>query len=463
MTRKTRLILFSSLVFLYLVIAPVLIFYSLGYRVDFEKKRLVSTGGLYLKIWPQEANILIDDKINKRTGLFSNQILIQGLFPKKHTILVKKEGYSSWQKSLEIKDKEVTKVENITLIKEKVVFEKLKENVSGFSFSPDNRKILLVEPTKDKTQFEVLDVTTKEQNGLFTLPEEISLSNLDIIWSQDSKKILIEQSNQKTAFEYFIFDYEKTGPEAIQTIEINDENITNVSFNPLDSQEIFFLKNNTLYLKDKNITPVLNNLISYYISKNEIIWLKESGLVYKSDLTGEKNNILSEIPFPIKKNNLYKIFAQSNLVFLKEKDNLFLLDSKTGSFEGFYNPVNDFKVSPDGSKIVYFNNHEIFYSNLVLPSEKTFLHRFSEKINDCFWLNNNYLIFNVSGQIKISEIDTRDKINTVELTQPILLTDNSFLELKNPKIFWDETNKKLYILDQYNLFVSEQITDKSNR
>ena len=280
MTRKTRIILFSLSVFLYLVVAPVIIFYSLGYRIDFENKRLVGTGGLYLKIWPQGADILIDNKINKKLGFFSDQILIQGLFSREHAILVKKEGYSPWQKTLGIKRKEVTKVENITLIKEKIVFEKLRNNIKNLN-------------------------------------------------------------------DYFLVNY------------------------------------NESWVIEPKTTLFENN--------------KESAI-----------------------------------------------------------------LSPDESKLLFFNDHEISFAETKNPIEKIFLYRFSEKIDDCFWLNNNYLIFNIGNQIKISEIDTRDKINTVELPQQIFLTDDTFFELKNPKIFWDETNKKLYILDQSILFVSEPITDKSN-
>jgi len=280
MTRKTRIILFSLSVFLYLVVAPVIIFYSLGYRIDFENKRLVGTGGLYLKIWPQGADILIDNKINKKLGFFSDQILIQGLFSREHAILVKKEGYSPWQKTLGIKRKEVTKVENITLIKEKIVFEKLRNNIKNLN-------------------------------------------------------------------DYFLVNYNET-------------------------------------------------------------WV---------------------------------------------------IEPKTTLFE---NNKESAILSPDESKLLFFNDHEISFAETKNPIEKIFLYRFSEKIDDCFWLNNNYLIFNIGNQIKISEIDTRDKINTVELPQQIFLTDDTFFELKNPKIFWDETNKKLYILDQSILFVSEPITDKSN-
>lgn len=306
MTRKTRFILFSIFVAVYLVLAPLIIFYSLGYRFDFEKKRIISTGGLYLKFWPENAEVFVDGKIKKRVNPFSNEMLIQGLFPKKQTILVKKDGYNQWEKTLEIKEKEVNRVENITLIKEKIIFEKLKENIKDFYISP---------------------------NGDLILSSDPSISN----------------------------------PE-----------------------------------------------------------------------------------------NNKKLIVGGKLTFKKEDGYIYLLNTKTNKFDSFYE-AKDIIFSPDKSKFLFFNDHEILFANIDKPNERNFLLRFSEKINNCFWLNNNYLIFDVTGKIKISEIDSRDRINIVELPQQVYLNDESIIELKNPKFLFNQTDKKLYILTENTLLASEKL------
>jgi len=366
MLKKTRLILFFLFAFFYLVVAPLLIFYSFGYRIDWENRRIVGTGGLYLKVWPQETTVLIDDKIERKTGLFLNEILIQGLYPKKHKILVKKDGYNSWEKTLETSEREVTKIENVTLIKEKIVFEKLKENIENFYLSPNRDLILLFDSSENS--FLIMNSQTKEIKNSFSLPNNDMNpsppqaagspvakgtssfgSEIKIIsWNEVSKIILSELENK-----YFSIDYNKAG----------------------------------------QVKPELTSQV-------------------ETETSVENENVI---------------------------------------------------FSPDKSKFLFFNDHEIFYSNSDKPSEKIFLHRFSEKVQNCFWLNNYYLIFNVGGQIKISEIDTRDRINIVDIPQTISLSNDSVFELKNPKISWDEINKKLYILDQKTLFVSEPLTDKNNK
>lgn len=412
MSKKTRLVLLSIFVILFFLVAPQIILYSLGYRFDFERKKIVNIGGLYLKVWPPRAEIFIDGKFIKKTDFFFDSILIQNLLPKKYKILVEKEGYHPWQKTLEIKGKEVTKAENIILIKENLAFKNLEDNLSDFFFSPDGKNIILQKLKEKGAKIEIFP---------------------------------LEKENQKKIF------------------SLSFKNIQEISLNPQNSQEIFFVKDNTLYLKNEKTLPILNNLISYEISGNNIIWLANSGFIYRSDLSGNTIEVLNIEPFSIKKDALYKIISKNGIIFLKEnktpsvnsKGSLFLLNSKSKIFEKFHEPVKDLKFFDN--KILFFNDNEIWFSNLDSKKiEKTFLTRFSEKIEDCFWLNPYYLIFNTKDKIKILEIDNRDRINIVNLIEFSALSEPAEDE-KNPKIFWNNNNKKLYILEGKTLFVSEKL------
>lgn len=362
MQKRARIILLTVFIALFFILAPQIILYSLGYRFDFEEKKFVNTGGLYLKIQPQKAEIFIDVKFAGKTGILSNSILIQNLLPKKHEILIKKEGYHPWKKTLEIKEKEVTKAENIILIKKNPVFSILKNNVDNFPL---------------------------------------------LLGTKNSEK--------------------------------NKE-------------------------KNKKELPPLNNLVAYEFSGNNIIWLADSGFLYKSNSSGKIVESFNLKPFPVKEGNLYEIIIYPETIFLKESPSpgsgasseatLFLVNPSLKVFEKFYSPVRNIVLSPDSKKIFYLNDYEIWLSYLPphqtikgkITLEKIFLTRFSEKISNYFWLNSHYLIFNVGDKIKISEIDNRDRINIVDLA-----------EFKNPKIFWDQDKKKLYVLSENTLFVSEEL------
>ena len=111
-------------------------------------------------------------------------------------------------------------------------------------------------------------------------------------------------------------------------------------------------------------------------------------------------------------------------------------------------------ISPDKKKSAVFSDSEIwiFYLKDMAEQpakkagEKQFLSRLSEKIDDVFWLDNNYLIFNSGNNIKIAETDDRDRIQIWDI--------GSF---PSPKIFFNQADKKLYILSENTLYQSENL------
>lgn len=126
MSKKTRTILFLICVFLFALTAPAVIFYSQGYRFDFNPpaggKKIVQTGGLYFKVAPRSAQVYVNGKLKDTTSLFAGSSLVENLLPKMYYVEIKKDGYHSWQKTLEVREKQVAEAKNITLIPQNIVF-----------------------------------------------------------------------------------------------------------------------------------------------------------------------------------------------------------------------------------------------------------------------------------------------------------------------------------------------------
>lgn len=139
---------------------------------------------------------------------------------------------------------------------------------------------------------------------------------------------------------------------------------------------------------------------------------------------------------------------------------MFSLDSK--SFEKFFEPVKALKISPDSKKLAYFSDSEIWLlflqnkqdSPQKKAGDKVFLTRLSEKIENVFWLNSDYLIFNAGDKIKIAEIDDRDGINIIDLAEisKIMPAGNE----KTSEVFWNLADEKLYLFGN-NVYVSEKL------
>ncbi len=480
MKRKTRFLIVSFFVIFFLVVTPQIILYSLGYRFDFDQKKFFKTGGIHLRIKPNKVRVFINGKFKKRTRLFLDSVLITNLLPKKQQILVKKEGYHSWQKTLKIDEGKVTKAEHIMLFKKDPLINVFGENIKTFYFSPNEKKVVL--ETIPEKRLEVLTVESGIKKNVNLKPDQ---ELLDLKWSPGSERFLIKTSPKNSKTENLYLSSSLTDPKLqISLLNLPEKDLGQINFNPQNQNQIFFFQRNNLYVQDLNSNKkiplkIAENLVSYQVTDKDIIWLSDSGLLHKlnlTDLTGlnieEKQALNSEV-FPLKKESYYKILTNNQLVFLLESNqlsftsnnsiyyNLFYLNPETKTFQKIKNDIKRFSFSPNKDKIFYSTEHEIWFSDLndILSSppdkgkiKEIFLVRFSDKIKNCFWLNPHYLIFTVGNDIKISEIDIRDGLNIINLSK---LSDRP--TEKTPEIFFSQVYKKIYIYKKDSLFSSEKL------
>ena len=401
MIKKTRLIILFVCVSCFLVSTPVLVAYSIGYRFDFEKMRIASTGGIYVRTYPGPEQVIIDSKIIEKPGIFSNATFTQSLLPDEHTILAQKAGYYDYFKTVLVQEKEVTKLENIILFKKNIQFELVDAKISS----------------------------------------------------------------------------------------------------PFDDKEKFVLKNNSLYYSNvlENIgisatqkaIPVIKNVAAFcdYNDPSLITWLGTDGILYQSNISNpieEKETKISIMPVEIGKKDTYKLVCAEEKMFLIINNELFRYAGDIRAFEDYHLQANNIKASLNGTNIIYYYNNNIYYyddlvriSQLQSSPEPALLYKSSEKISDYLWLNNYYIAFTAGDKIIISETDYRGNINTVTLPQTVTVTkipasvaqksdtttqvtnvsepQEIEITIKNPQIYFNQRENKLYILTGDNLLVSEKI------
>jgi hypothetical protein len=132
MTKKSRTVLFFSCLLAFLVASPLAILYSQGYRINFNPepggKVIVKTGGFFVKAQPRQAEIYVDGQLEEKTDFFFGSAFVKNLLPKKHKFEIKKDGYFTWEKTIEIKEKQVAEAKLITLFPRNISFLPLVEN-----------------------------------------------------------------------------------------------------------------------------------------------------------------------------------------------------------------------------------------------------------------------------------------------------------------------------------------------
>jgi len=423
MKQKYRKSLFISFLLTFLILAPILIFRSQGYRFDFQNKRIIQTGGFYFDVSPKQTSIYLNDKFSRKTDFFFNSTLIENLLPKKYNVKIEKDDYITWEKNLEIKEKEVTEAKNVTLFPQDFNFSIISEEVKNFWVSPSEEKIIWEEFENNTWSLKLYDLKKELKSHLISKNEisknDVALINLN--FSQDGETIYLEV--------------------------IASEQLKNYSLD---------VNKGLSSLKENDKLEIEESIIAYQSFNSENYYLDNNGDLYKTKEDLNKQIItnkekLNDSSLLIKRETPYKLYVFPDFIFLKENSFIYTFNVETKSFEKFSENIKDFKISPDLKTIAYFFDTEVW----IIPIEKTklyeakksvFLVRFSKSIQNIYWINSNYLAFNTENSIKISEIDTRDQLNIIDLG-----------EFQSPKIFWSPISKKIYNLTEEILWQSKEL------
>jgi hypothetical protein len=473
MSKKTRNTFFIILIFLFLAIAPAMVMYCLGWRVDWGSWKVIEPGMLYFRATPKSAEVYIEGKPEKKTDIFFGSILIEDLMPRNYNIEIKKAGYHTWTKTLAVDKRQVTEAKNITLIPENINLTQISANLEKVFYSQDYSKIIaqeFTEDTKTKTKkwnLKLINTSNNLKSHLvsqddFKLGSTIDLQ--DIIIANNTKRTIIKVIS-KDQLLYFLLDLSTS-----VLTQINPkEEIDDIYFNPSDEGKIFLLvpstKKNTkpedlfydlkaMDLKTKEISPALfTNLVALNVSGDNAYILDSAGFVYKSNLLISSMDKLNVIPFSVKSETEYKLSVLEDLIFLKESASLYILNKDTLSFEKLMDSIKGFSLSPDSKQLAYFNDNEVHILFLEKKLEQPhkekgvdlLLESFPDGINNVYWFNNFYLILASKNKVKIIETDDRSKLNIVDA-----------VKIENPDIVW--ANNKLLIFSNKTLSVSTDLT-----
>lgn len=96
-----RSLFLGAAIAVFIIVLPLLLLYVSGYRLSYEKKAIVETGGIYIHTEGIDGEISVSSQ-NLEKPLEKISGLIQGLDPNTYTVNLRKEGFSSWQKNVEV-------------------------------------------------------------------------------------------------------------------------------------------------------------------------------------------------------------------------------------------------------------------------------------------------------------------------------------------------------------------------
>ncbi|MEK9152253.1 MAG: PEGA domain-containing protein, partial [Patescibacteria group bacterium] len=98
MSIPVRKIFGFIIIAIFMVVAPAVLLTASGYRYNWKKNSIEKTGVIRIDSAPPGADVIINDRIQRR----KTPSLVTALLPDAYRIRLKKNGYLSWEKTLEV-------------------------------------------------------------------------------------------------------------------------------------------------------------------------------------------------------------------------------------------------------------------------------------------------------------------------------------------------------------------------
>ncbi|MBI4118712.1 MAG: hypothetical protein HY452_00410 [Parcubacteria group bacterium] len=407
MTRKTRRILLGLAVTAFLIIGFILLMYARGYRWDFNNNRLLLSGAIYIKPQsPKETDIFI----NKKNTDEQTAALIKNLLPlRKYHAQVAKVGYQTWQKEFEVTPGLVTEAENIILFPEKFSFQMFvsEPGLLDFNISPD-QKFAAVKTNSAKLIFYDFSNSTTTATP-FTFPDKIKTKSLRFLendrgWSANSQKFIFSRS---TAAKTTWYVWDKSAKKLT---------------------DLTLLYERKIIVKQPSASPLPTKFnpskVLWFGGDDNLLILMDSKL-FQLDLADETVadlNLSDVVDFDSREN---KIIA------LKNPDILLIMDSAVANVsvlgQTTFAPQKIF-IAPDDAKIAYTTANALGVmwlkdtgkQPLKKSGDQEVIYQSLGDISSVYWhTKNEHLMFLENQNLKVVELDTRDKINLASWPETI--------------------------------------------
>lgn len=444
--RHFRPFLFWLFVILFTATSSSVLFYTFGYRFNFDRGIFIYTGSISVKTSPETVDIRIDNELipQKSLGILNRSILISGLAPGEHFIEVSAPGYTPWSKKTTVQSGLSTEFWNVFLVKENNEPERIAPTAGAIKVFQAREQGTLAVATVKNGILEVTILNTNEETSeqIFslagvTLPGE---GEENIEWSPDDKKILIpvEQAGTRS---YFVVDIASklTTPLTLYTKTEADMKLSHPRWDPERRNYLLYLENNTLRRIDTGSPDVLpvtikENVRSYNFSSQDIYYLSnDNGIVYQipANSTADESKQITTTSIELIPDSAYTLILYDalRLTINEQKTGKLWVYNKLSSSEIIFRVIADRGVrgvqfSDDGKKLLYFSGNEFsvyflrdWEAQPLREHDTSFqIARFSNAINNVVWAEDyEHILFSLSNSAKIIEIDNRDKRNIADL------------------------------------------------
>lgn len=434
MTLLKRRIIFVSFILLFVIIAPLLVLYTIGYRYNFKSSKVEKVGLLYIRTIPEDMPVYINGEMVSK----STPTRIDDLLPNSYLITIKRNGYYTWEKELRVHSAETTFATNILILKEENPIEIDSGEISNLLLSSPSflgKALLYSTNTETGQELWISNPYQKDtKNLVYRTVSETPEDRVKILdWFPDNQTVLLKEKSRNKAT-YTIIDTEDP-QKSFSLNKLVKEPIHLTKYSARDDFVYISTSSNRLWqlnYKTQNTRLIDTDIESdFYILNGEIYFIKTyNGKKYlvKKPFQFVEDQFALMAPFNKEKEEtlLLSLDAKSNYSFYPLKQDFIVLINAEAQDMLIYDTKNDTLlinasaknvIENNKSELLYYNDFEIWTFSPE-TGESELINRYGAKIQKALWHPKNSLIlYLLENQIYAIELDGRDKRNIWKLTK----------------------------------------------
>jgi len=465
---RIKKIFFWMLVMSFLATAPVVVFYTMGYRFSFERGIFVYSGSITIKPTPREVNVFIDnEKVSKGVINFLNYSYhMDGFSPGEYSLEVKAPDYYPWFKKVPVHSGISTEFWNIFLVRKKYTVTNYNDGFTDDFFnSPDNKKIALIEnnsiENNSKAILKILNIKKEKIEYTFPFAGYVFSSDEDenIEWSPKEGRLSIPLRKDGKR-NYMIVNL---GTQ--ETFNLNEflgeQDLRQVRWSSKERNTIFYISQTNLYKvnlrKASEKILVAENIAGYDLSGSDLYYFsKQNKIIYKKSIRGEGDSEqITSRAISAEFGDKFRIivYDEERITVISQNGDLFLYnDSDEGKgITELGENILGLHFSNDGKKLVFWSKNEIFVyftrkwetQPIRKQGDLISVARFYQKIENVEWFRDyEHIIFTVGRSIKIVELDRRSLRNIYDVIKIKNEHSKVVYTTKNDNLFFTDNSEK---------------------
>ncbi|HCC22800.1 TPA: hypothetical protein DF272_01320 [Candidatus Falkowbacteria bacterium] len=410
MNIHARRFLAYSFILAFVIIAPILIFYTAGYRYNPKKQQLATTGTLVVETAPRAARLTLNQEVEYQTP-----IRLTDLTPQKYTIEISKDGYYPWKKNLTINSQETTFAEDIVLFKKTDPKKLFDFRVTAMAETPDRKGAAILSHNENELDIYYYAFGSKTVQKIYNTTDTLNEPNLS--WSKDGNFLLLTFA--EPALSGVIIN--RTAPSIKITVAEFMANAVKVKFS-LEEDNILYavsgdkiiqatIQNRILVTETvDNYNPVKQADFNIY---NDYLYLISSDRNQETIIERHRVGVPADRPeakiiLPTAEYTIPGVVDDHLVILDKTSDTTYFVSLGLGEILTGVTELSSYYYKEKENLLLVADKNEIAVFDLD-AGEKTTITRVSDGISHVSWYPEiNYVVYAFQNRAKIIELDERD-------------------------------------------------------